>query len=107
MPLSKKGRYVRCVDCGCRLEMNGVCKICGHTDEPLLPGMVPDLVGLTQAAASIKLIDPECQLRLGNVTEANDESIPVGAIISSDPAAGTELATGAPIAIVISLGPAG
>lgn len=34
MPLSKEGRYVYCIDCGCRLEMNGTCKICGHVDEP-------------------------------------------------------------------------
>lgn len=104
---SKKNRYVRCTDCGCGLEMNGVCKICGHTDEPRLPGMVPDLVGSTQAQAGIKLIDPECQLCLGDVTEANDESVPIGGIISSDPVAGTELAKGAPVDIVVSIGPAG
>jgi len=38
MGLSQKGRYVYCADCGCRLEMNGICKICGHQDNPLLPG---------------------------------------------------------------------
>ncbi len=52
-PQSKVGRYVYCADCGCRLEMNGVCKICGHVDSPLLPAMVPNLVGKTEAEAAI------------------------------------------------------
>lgn len=107
MGLSKKNRYVACTDCGCRLEMNGVCKICGHADEPLLPGMVPNIVGLTQVEATAKLKDPECQLVLGDVTTANDENVPADAIISSDPAAGTQLKKKAKVHIVISSGPAG
>jgi len=107
MGLSIKDRFVYCHDCGCRLEMNGVCKICGHTDEPRLPGMVPDLIGSTQAQAGIKLIDPECQLVLGDVTTANSETVAVDLIISSDPAAGTELTIGDAVAIEVSLGPAG
>lgn len=107
MGLSKKNRYVHCSDCGCRLEMNGVCKICGHTDEPLLPGMVPDLIGSTRAEAGIKLIDPECQLILGNVTTENSATVAVDLIISSDPTAGTELAIASPVDIVVSLGPVG
>ncbi len=107
MGLSKKGRYVFCFDCGCRKEKNGVCEICGHTDEPLLPGMVPDLIGATQAEAGIKLIDPECQLILGGVTTANSETVAADLIISTDPVADTDLAPGSPVDIVISLGPAG
>lgn len=106
MPLSKKNRYVACLDCGCRLEMNGICKICGHRDEPLLPGMVPDVVGLTLPAAALKFADPECQLSMGTATEENDETVPIGAVVASVPEAGTQLSIGDPVDIFISLGPA-
>lgn len=107
MGLSKKNRYVACLDCGCRLEMNGICKICGHRDEPLLAGMVPDVIGLTLPATALKFADPECQLVLGITTEENSETVPIGAVIASAPEAGTELAIGTPVDIVVSLGPAG
>lgn len=105
MGLSKKGHYVYCADCGCRLEMNGVCKICGHVDEPPLPGMVPDIVGLTQEQAVAKLVDPECQLKLGTVTTENSETVAVDLIISSDPVAGTQKKKGNAVKVVVSLGP--
>lgn len=106
MGLSKKGRYVYCADCGCRLEMNGVCKICGHADVPLLPGMVPELVGKTQQEANAALIDPECQLVMGVVTTENSETITTDLIISSNPAVDTQLAKATAVDIVVSLGPA-
>lgn len=106
MTLSKKDRYVYCYECGCSLEMNGVCKICGHKDVPLLPGMVPNVTGLTEEAADVLLINPEAQLVLGDVYEDNDENVPIDIIISSDPVAGTQLAKGASVDIVVSLGPA-
>lgn len=106
MGLSKKNRYVACLDCGCRLEMNGICKICGHRDEPLLAGMVPDVVGLTQAAALCRLTDPECQLDIGIISEENSDTIAADFIISTDPPADIQLAIGALVDIVVSLGPA-
>lgn len=105
MGLSKKGRYVYCADCGCRLEMNGICKICGHADNPLLPGMVPELTGLTQNGASMALAGPECQLVLGDVTTENSDTVEVDKIISSDPVAGVQLKKKAKVHIVVSLGP--
>lgn len=107
MGLTKKGRYVSCTDCGSRQEKNGVCRICGHKDVPPLPGMVPNIVGITQEAAAIKLIDPECQLKLGAVTEENSDTIEAGLIISSDPIVGIQLKKKAAVNIVVSLGPAG
>jgi len=89
MALNKQGRYVYCGDCGSRQEMNGVCKICGHQDNPLLPGMVPNVIGLTQAAAIAKLNDPEAQLTVGNIATENSETVPVDLVISSDPIADT------------------
>lgn len=106
MGLSKKGRYVHCADCGCRLEMNGICKICGHADEPLLPYMVPDVIGVTQQTAVKRLTNPEAQLVLGAVTSENSETFVVNKIISSDPATGTQLTKGAAVNVVVSLGPA-
>lgn len=107
MGLSKKNHYVPCLDCGCRLEMNGVCKICGHEDVPPLPGMVPDVVGLTEVEATKLIEGPECQLVLGDVYEDNDETVPFDTIISSDPIAETHLEKKAKVDITISLGPAG
>jgi len=106
MTLSKKGRYVYCADCGCRLEMNGICQICGHEDSPLLPGMVPDLIGQTQAAAAAMLTDPEAQLTLGTVTEEHSDTVAVDLVISCDPTVDTELDIGTPVNLVVSLGPA-
>lgn len=106
MGLSKKDRYVPCVECGCRLEMNGVCKICDHKDEPRLPGMVPDITGLIFEAATAKLADPECQLAVGTVATENSDTVAADFIISSDPAAGTQLKKKAKVKIVVSLGPA-
>lgn len=105
MGLSKKGRYVHCGDCGCRLEKDGICKICGHTDVPPLPGMVPNVLGLTQPIATALLTGPEAQLDLGDVTTENSDTVAADLIISSNPIAGTQLARGASVDIVISLGP--
>lgn len=102
-----KNRYVYCYDCGSRGEINGVCKICGHVDNPLLPGMVPNIVGLVLAIATAILTGPESRLVLGNVTAENSDTVEADFVISSEPAAGTQLAIGAPVAIVVSLGPAG
>lgn len=105
MGLSKKDRYVYCADCGSRKEINGVCKICGHADNPLLAGMVPDVTGLTEEAAVVLLINPEAQLKLGIVTTENSETVPVDKIISSAPAADTQINIGGSVDIVVSLGP--
>jgi len=68
-------------------------------------GEVPNLIGMTEAQAIAALTAPEVQLILGNVTEENHETVPVGIIISSDPVAHTYLSAGDPVNIVVSLGP--
>ncbi len=105
MPRDITDCLVYCSDCGCRLERNGICRICGHIDIPLLPGMVPDLASLSQQAATAILTGPECQLTLGNVTTANSATVAVDLIISSDPVTGTQLAIGDPVNVEVSLGP--
>lgn len=68
------------------------------------PGEVPNVIGMTQALATAAII--EAQLVLGNVTEANSDTVPVGCVISQDPVAHTRLNVGDPVHIVVSLGPA-
>lgn len=105
MTLSKQNRFVYCEDCGCRLEMNGICKICGHEDNPLLTFMVPDVIDITQEAAEGLITHPEAQLTVGNVTETTDPAIVAGNVISSDPVKDTQLTKDATVDIVVSTGP--
>lgn len=106
MTLSKKGRFVYCADCGSRQEMNGVCRICGHIDNPALPGIVPTVVGNALSTAKGKITHAEAQLIIGNITEENSETVATGKVISTDPDAGTEVGIGSAVNIVVSLGPA-
>ncbi|MFJ4208261.1 Stk1 family PASTA domain-containing Ser/Thr kinase [Paenarthrobacter sp. NPDC089675] len=45
------------------------------------------------------------QMALGNVTQAFDDKVPAGVVISQDPAKGTEVRHGTPVALVVSKGP--
>jgi serine/threonine-protein kinase len=64
---------------------------------------VPNVVGLTQAAASTAIT--EAKLALGNVTEQNSNTVATGNVISQDPASGSSAAQGSPVNLVISSGP--
>jgi hypothetical protein len=64
---------------------------------------VPNVVGITQAAAEAAIT--AAGLAVGNVTTAFDPVVPAGSVISQLPAAGTEVAAGTPVALVVSLGP--
>ncbi len=64
--------------------------------------VVPDVVGQAEADASSAITG------LGLVpstTEAADETVPAGSVISQDPAAGTAVAAGSAVNIVVSTGP--
>jgi len=98
-------RFIYCHDCGSSMQMNGTCQICGHTDDPIVPSLVPDLTGMTQAEAILALA--AVMLPLGDVTTTNDPLVPIEQIISSDPIAAAEVDPGTAVSIVISLGPAG
>ncbi len=65
--------------------------------------LVPDVIGdpLAQAQAAIQ----EAGLRFDEATEAPSSSIPVGAVISTDPGAGTTVQRDRSIGIVVSTGP--
>jgi serine/threonine-protein kinase len=63
---------------------------------------VPDLSGLdqTQAASALQTAG----LLLGTVSQQTSATVPVGQVVSQDPAAGTSVATGSTVTIVVSSG---
>lgn len=63
----------------------------------------PDLGGMTTDEATTALED--LNLALGDTSEAWHETVDKGQIISSDPAAGTELKRDAEVSVVVSKGP--
>ena len=64
---------------------------------------LPGLTGGTLDEAKVSLNSAE--MALGNVTQAFDEKIPAGVVISQDPAEGTEVRHGTPVSLVVSKGP--
>lgn len=67
------------------------------------PVDVPDVVGLTQAAAETAITD--ANLAVGAVTEAYHETLPAGYVISQDPAFGSSVLPGTAVDLVVSSGP--
>lgn len=66
------------------------------------PVAVPNVVGQTQAAATTAI--GNAGLVLGTGTTQNSATIPTGSVISQNPAAGTSVAPGTAVALVISIG---
>jgi len=64
---------------------------------------VPNVVGLTQAAATTAIT--AVGLTLGTVTTASSTTVAAGLVISQSPAASTSVAAGSAVAIVVSTGP--
>lgn len=64
---------------------------------------LPGLAGGTLDEAKNAL--NSAQMALGNVTQAFDDKVPAGVVISQDPAKGTEVRHGTPVALVVSKGP--
>lgn len=65
---------------------------------------VPNVAGQPQAQAEAALVG--ANLAVGAVTEQNDNSVPLGSVISQNPAAGAMIPEGSVVALVVSLGPA-
>jgi hypothetical protein len=65
---------------------------------------VPNVVGLTQAAAQNAIA--AAGLSLGAVTTAASASVPAGQVISQTPGAGANVVIGSAVALVVSTGPA-
>lgn len=64
---------------------------------------VPDVVGLTQAAAMSALVDAD--LGPGTITEVNSLTVPAGNVISQDPSAGSTVDESTLVNLVLSIGP--
>src|SRR5262249_21304423 len=64
---------------------------------------VPNVVGLTQAAASTAITN--AGLTVGTVTTASSTTVPAGSVISQNPTAGTQIVVGSAVALVVSAGP--
>jgi len=64
--------------------------------------IVPNVVGLPRAAAATAITD--VGLTVGAITFVNSPTIAAGSIVSTTPAAGTQLTAGAAVAIRVSLG---
>ena len=67
------------------------------------PVAVPNVVNLTQAAATTALTG--AGLALGAVSQQSSATVPSGSVISQTPAAGTGVAAGSAVALVVSTGP--
>jgi beta-lactam-binding protein with PASTA domain len=65
---------------------------------------VPNVVGLTQAAATTAITG--AGLVVGTVTTAPSSTVPAGNVISESPAAGTQVNVGSAVNLVVSSGPA-
>jgi hypothetical protein len=72
-----------------------------QTEAPI--NVVPDVVGLTLAAATLAII--AAGFIAGTNTAEFSDTVPAGDVISQDPAADTESALGTAVPLVISLGP--
>jgi beta-lactam-binding protein with PASTA domain len=66
---------------------------------------VPNVVGQTQAAAQSAITS--AGLTAGTITSVSNATVAAGSIISQSPIGGSSVAVGTPVAIVVSLGPAG
>ena len=64
---------------------------------------VPNVVGLAQNAAAAAL--QKANLTVGSITRQTSTSVPAGSVISQNPAAGTSVAPGSAVDLVVSLGP--
>ncbi|WP_432564944.1 Stk1 family PASTA domain-containing Ser/Thr kinase [Kineococcus sp. SYSU DK003] len=64
---------------------------------------LPDVVGDARADAEAELQDAGL---VPVVTEANDDTVPAGNVVSTDPVAGTSVTVGSNVNVVVSSGPA-
>ncbi|GJL78480.1 MAG: hypothetical protein NPINA01_14690 [Nitrospinaceae bacterium] len=69
------------------------------------PVNVPDVVGLTQAAAESAITG--ASLVVGTVTPQSSETVPAGDVISQNPVGGSSVAPGSSVNLVVSSGPPG
>jgi subtilisin family serine protease len=86
---------------GGRLNVNNAIRSCA----PSSTVNVPNVAGLTQAAATTSLTT--AGLAVGTVTTASSATVPAGSVISQTPGSGTSVAVGSAVNLTVSSGPAG
>ena len=85
---------------GGRLNVNNAIRACA----PSSTVSVPNVAGLTQAAATTSLTG--AGLAVGTVSTATSPTVPAGSVISQAPASGTIVAMGSAVNLTVSIGPA-
>lgn len=65
---------------------------------------VPELVGLTESEALVRLADAGLDLRADSEDRRFDEAVPAGQILQQDPTAGSVVKQGSSVEAVVSLG---
>jgi YVTN family beta-propeller protein len=103
---SENGNTVTVVDTATAMPVftiNGLNSPRGVAARPLPPGIpVPDVTGDTQAAATAALT--AAGLVTGSITQQASTTVAPGSIISQNPAAGSLVGNGTPVALVASSG---
>lgn len=84
-------------------DARGLFALQGYTVQVVDAVTVPDVVGQLQASAEALVL--AAGLAVGTVSAQYDVVMPVGTVINQNPAAGTLVVPGAPVNIVVSLGP--
>lgn len=64
---------------------------------------VPDVAGMNQADATAVLLSANCIL--GSVGTAASDTVAAGQVVSQDPPAGTSIASGSAVSVILSSGP--
>jgi beta-lactam-binding protein with PASTA domain len=67
------------------------------------PVAVPNVLNLTQAAATAAING--AGLVLGTISQSSSTTVPAGSVISQNPNAGTSVAAGSAVALIVSTGP--
>ena len=83
---------------GGRLNINNAIRVC-----PQVPVSVPNVVGLTQAAATAGIIG--AGLVVGTVGTVSSTTVAAGLVISQSPSSGISVARGSTVDLIVSLGP--
>jgi len=81
----------------------GACQVTMNSDQFVTAGfqiLVPNVVGQTQAAASAAITS--AGLYVGNLTQGSGHGVAPGNVISESPAAGTVVAAGSAVSLVVS-----
>ena len=89
---------------GTKLDPNQKISILVSSRKILDASVMPNLIGLDLNDAQTLLV--QMGLKAGKISRSNDDTLPVNAIISTNPAPGAKIEKGQTVSIVINSGPA-